>query len=116
MNMYRIGKLNEFGDQASFRISENVQNELKSDFEKLRKLAIEMVCNTLLESFYSENLIKFITKDLFKPSYLFYIINGFQILALHLLGFYILNKFGCGILPVIMAFLCHAISQVSFKI
>ncbi len=45
MNIYRIGKLNEFDDEASLKISENKQSEIKNDFDKLRKLAIEMVCH-----------------------------------------------------------------------
>jgi hypothetical protein len=43
MNLYRIGKLNEFDDEAYMKISENKQNNIKNDFEKLRKLAFEMV-------------------------------------------------------------------------
>ena len=49
MNMYRIGKLDEFrNDESLMKISENRQNEMKVDFENLRKLAIEMVCFILI--------------------------------------------------------------------
>ena len=44
MNLYRIGKLNEFDDEACMKIAENKQSYIKNDFEKLRKLANEMVC------------------------------------------------------------------------
>ena len=47
MNLYRIGKLNDFEDEASMKIVENKQSEMKNDFEKLRKLAIEMVCRVI---------------------------------------------------------------------
>ena len=40
MNMYRIGKLNDGHFTA---INENKENEMKTDFQKLRTAAIEMV-------------------------------------------------------------------------
>lgn len=44
MNLYRIGKLNGLADETSLKVAEDKQNEMKNDFEKLRKLANEMVC------------------------------------------------------------------------
>ena len=34
-------------------------------------------------------------------------------MVLNILGFYILNKYGCGFLPFILAFICHTIAQVT---
>lgn len=50
MNLYRIGKLNDFnGDGISEqKIKMNINSEIKQDFEKLRKLAIEMVSKCIL--------------------------------------------------------------------
>jgi hypothetical protein len=43
--MYRIGKLDEYTSEHAkdLNIDENRQKEMRNDFEKLRKLAIEMV-------------------------------------------------------------------------
>lgn len=92
MNMYRIGKLDEFSnDESLMKINQNRQKDMKVDFENLRKLAVHM--------------------NLFKPNYLFYFLHGFHIIFFHLLGFYILNKFGAGILPILSAFICHTIAK-----
>jgi cytochrome b involved in lipid metabolism len=111
MNMYRIGRLDEFSDDESLmKINKNRQNEMKVDFENLRKLAVEMVRSAFLIFDFIISRISF--KNLFKPNYFFYFLHGFHIIFLHLLGFYILNKFGSGILPILSAFICHTIAKV----
>ena len=119
MSMYRIGKLEEFSlDDKDIKIEENKQNEMKKDFENLRKLAIEMVSCPVLFS-YSEIKTKhflFLFQNLFKPNPFFYFLHGFHIILLYLLGFFILNKFGSGFLPVLCAFICQTVAKVGYKL
>jgi fatty acid desaturase 2 (delta-6 desaturase) len=81
---YKIGTLNSSNQFTK-------ENEIKRDFEEIRNLAFK--------------------KGFFKPSNFFYFLHGFQILFLHVLGYYILWHYAHNLLAVIFAGICQIIAQ-----
>ena len=99
--LYYIGKLKPSDYQTTGSISVNQkveieklkkQLEIRDDFDELRRMAFKM--------------------NLFSPSYLFFFLHGLQIILFHISGYYILWKYGCGMVPIVCALICHVIAQV----
>ena len=68
---------------------------IKNDFATLRHLAASM--------------------GYFKPSYVYFLLQALQIIGCHVLGYFILLKYGCSIVPLSLAVVFLVIAQVEFK-
>ena len=68
---------------------------IKNDFATLRHLASTM--------------------GLFKPSYVYFLLQAIQIIGCHVLGYFILLKYGCSIVPLSLAVVFLVIAQVESK-
>ena len=68
---------------------------IKNDFATLRHLAASM--------------------GYFKPSYVYFLLQAIQIIGFHVLGYFILLKYGCSIVPLSLAVVFLVIAQVEFK-
>ena len=68
---------------------------IKNDFASLRHLAASM--------------------GYFKPSYVYFLLQAIQIIGCHVLGYFILLKYGCSLVPLSLAVVFLVIAQVEFK-
>ena len=67
---------------------------IKNDFASLRHLAASM--------------------GYFKPSYVYFLLQAIQIIGCHVLGYFILLKYGCSLVPLSLAVVFLVIAQVEF--
>jgi hypothetical protein len=93
LKIYQIGKINKPLNETT--IDDDLikkREEMKNDFENLRKLAIEM--------------------DLFKPNVLFYMLHLIHILFFNVMAYYIILTCEPTIYSFMASLFCHIIVQV----
>jgi hypothetical protein len=92
--------------------------EMKRDFENIRKIAQEMVTllNNLKITFSIVLLLNENKKNLFVPSYAFFMLNLVQIVFFQIMGYYLLWNFGDrNMLACFCSLVCLVIAQVKFS-
>ena len=95
--LYLIGKVYP-NETSSLMVADSQANinfqkekELRNDFKELRKIAFD--------------------KGYFAPSYLFFALHALHIFFFHFMGYYLLWNYGATLIPLVLAIMCHTISQ-----
>lgn len=96
LKIYRIGKLADTIDNSQDKKIRERNDELKKDFEELRQKAIQM--------------------NLFETNFIFFGLMFLHVVFFHALGYYLLIKYGSGIIPYTLSIICHVIGHVIYAL